>query len=578
MTHHGSCDAIRLKNRFGEFSATQVESKCLIPLRQSSAALTVPKTVPKSPLGTLDNWFFWQGENVGKHLTDTEVKNAKLPAGKVEHNLSDLAGLYLRLRLGASGSTSKTWRFRYTYLGETKLLVLGTYPQMSLATAREDLFQRQKVLATGIDPKAAKEADEAKKDAATQIAKLGARPETLGDLFNQFIEKYAKKAYKDRGAYCEGTYRNHIGPYLGKVRLEHLTTAAYSDLLHRIRKKADTASTSKGHARTVGVVMDLLKNIYNWGFDSGYIDNNPAAALKAKNVGASKGEMGERVLSDDEIKQLVHILEYADIDAKWKHQVWLILSCTTRVGETTLAEVKHFDLKNLQWFIPKENQKKTRKGKPLDHVVDLSPFALRHVTALLDLANQRKAAAQKEGKDPAMFGNFLFPSRLVSAGEVPADEKTFAHQLRDRQQTSSAQQTPTAKRRTQNSAELILPTGKWTGHDLRRTSSTEMRNSGTDSDTVERCLNHIVGTQLERIYQKPHVLADMKNGWLALGTRLDMLMTEALADHATHNLYLQKSIQRKAEKKIAQAKKMKLTKAKNNIFFGDATGSVSPTK
>lgn len=515
---------------------------------------------------------------MGKHLTDTEVKNAKLPAGKVEHNLSDLAGLYLRLRMGASGSTSKTWRFRYTYLGETKLLVLGTYPTMSLAAAREDLFARQKVLATGIDPKAAKEADESKRDAAAQIAKLGAKPETLGDLFSQFIEKFAKKAYRDEGAYCKGTYRNHIGPYLGKVRLEHLTTAAYSDLLHRIRKKADTASTSKGHARTVGVVMALLKLIYNWGFDSGYIDNNPAAALKGKNVGASKGEMGERVLSDSEVMQLVHILEYADIDDKWKHQIWLMLACTTRVGETTLAEVKHFDLDKLHWFIPKENQKRTQKVKPVDHYVDLSPFALRHVTALLDLAKKRKVAAVKEGKDPAHFGNYLFPSRLVSNGEVPADEKTFAHQLRDRQQTFSAPQTPTAKRRTQNSSELILPNGTWSSHDLRRSSSTMMRDSGIDKDTVDRCLNHVVGTLLERTYQKPQVLADMKNGWLALGSRLDKLTAEALADGVTHGLYLQKSIQRKAEKMCEQAQKMKLTKVKNKLIFGGIGGTVSPTK
>lgn len=323
---------------------------------------------------------------MGKHLTDTEVKNAKLPAGKVEHNLSDLAGLYLRLRMGASGSTSKTWRYRYTYLGETKLLVLGTYPTMSLASAREDLFVRQKV------------------------------------------------------------------------------------------------------------------------------------------------------------------------------------------------EVKHFDLDKLLWFIPKENQKRTQKVKPVDHYVDLSPFALRHVTALLDLAKKRKVAAVKEGKDPAHFGNYLFPSRLVSNGEVPADEKTFAHQLRDRQQTFSAPQTPTAKRRTQNSSELILPNGTWSSHDLRRSSSTMMRDSGIDKDTVDRCLNHVVGTLLERTYQKPQVLADMKNGWLALGSRLDKLTAEALADGVTHGLYLQKSIQRKAEKMCEQAQKMKLTKVKNKLIFGGIGGTVSPTK
>lgn len=515
---------------------------------------------------------------MGKHLTDTEVKNSKLPEGKVEHSLSDLAGLYLRLRLGISGAVSKTWRYRYTHMGDTKLLALGSYPTMSLAEARVELFKHQKVLATGINPKTVKAADKAKMDALAQIAKLGSRPETLGDLFNQFIEKYAKTKYKDKGEYCKGAYRNHIGPYLGKVRLEHLTTAAYNDLLHNIHNKASTASTSKGHARTVGVVMDLLKLIYNWGFDLGYVDNNPASALKGKYVGASKGEIGERFLSENEIKELVHVLEYADMDDKWKLQTWLMLACTTRVGETTLAEVKHFDLEKRLWLIPKENQKKTRKVKSVDHYVDLSPFALRQVTALLDLANQRKTMATTEGNDPSMYGNFLFPSRLVSSGEGPADLKSYAHQLRDRQQTSVASSTPTSKRRTQNSSELLLKAGKWTSHDLRRTSGTLMRNNGTDKDTVERCLNHVVETRIERTYQKAEVLEDMKNGWLAVGNRLDILTSEALGDGVTHNLYLQKSLERKADKKIAQAKKMKLTKAKNKQIFGGLSGTVLDKK
>jgi integrase len=499
---------------------------------------------------------------MGTHLTDTEVKNARLPDGKAEHNISDLTGLYLRLRLGAS-SVSKTWRYRYTHEGSSRWMVLGTYPNMSLAAAREALFEQQKVLGSGIDPKLAKEIDVSRKEADAAMQRLGAAPETLDDLFNQFLEKYARKQYKSKGADQERTYKNHIGSHLGSVRLEHLTTSAFSNLLHKVSLKAGDASYSKSHARTVGVVLDLLKRVFSWGYESGIIETNPVAAIKAKNVGASKGEMGERVLSSEELTELVHKLDYADMATKWKSMAWLMLSCLTRVEETSLAEVKHIDLKNRLWLIPKENQKKTRKDKPNDHYVELSPFALEHIEARLADAAQRKAVAERTGKDSTKFGIYLFPSRKVSSGEEHCNEKTATHQFSDRQQDPAAPPIPKEKRRTQESSELLLPGGKWSSHDLRRTGGTVMRNCKIDKDTVERCLNHVVGTRMERTYQKPEVLADMKNGWLALGNRLSEIVNNARADTVKSNSYRDMAMKKKDKKYTTQAEKMKETKAKN---------------
>jgi hypothetical protein len=64
-------------------------------------------------------------------LMDMKVKSAK---GKDKaYKLTDGQGLYL-LVTPAGG---KLWRFKYRFGGKEKGLVFGTYPEISLADARE---------------------------------------------------------------------------------------------------------------------------------------------------------------------------------------------------------------------------------------------------------------------------------------------------------------------------------------------------------------------------------------------------------------------------------------------------------
>lgn len=80
-------------------------------------------------------------------LTAKAVLNAKAEAKP--YRLSDGGNLYLYVR-----TAGKTWEFRYirpstskpTYFG------LGSYPDVSLAEARDKALEARKNLAEGIDP------------------------------------------------------------------------------------------------------------------------------------------------------------------------------------------------------------------------------------------------------------------------------------------------------------------------------------------------------------------------------------------------------------------------------------------
>ena len=73
---------------------------------------------------------------------------------------------------------------------------------------------------------------------------------------------------------------------------------------------------------------------------------------------------------------------------------------------------------------------------------------------------------------------------------------------------------------------LILPRGKWTPHDLRRTGATLMGSLGVRSDVIEKCLNHVEQNALVRIYQRQSLEAEQREAWRLLGERLELLATE----------------------------------------------------
>src|SRR3546814_16264235 len=86
-------------------------------------------------------------------LTDDKVKPAT-PHGK-EYLLSDSDGLYLRVR-----PSGKTWLYIYKHQGTKTKLGLGSYPVVSLATARQKARAEAEKRASGIDPKQARRPEE----------------------------------------------------------------------------------------------------------------------------------------------------------------------------------------------------------------------------------------------------------------------------------------------------------------------------------------------------------------------------------------------------------------------------------
>lgn len=75
-------------------------------------------------------------------------------------------------------------------------------------------------------------------------------------------------------------------------------------------------------------------------------------------------------------------------------------------------------------------------------------------------------------------------------------------------------------KRTKKSDSLILPGGKWTPHDLRRSGATLMGNSGIRPDIIEKCLNHVEQNKMMRIYQRQSLQKEQAEAWVIIGEKL----------------------------------------------------------
>lgn len=418
-------------------------------------------------------------------LTDVAIRKLRLDAG--EQMLSDGEGLYLRVR---PGDAPKVWFFRFTLAGKTRKMQLGTYPLVSLSQARTEARRLFLKTQEGIDPiqeqenEAKLRAAELKAEAEAAAAKA-ARLDVLS-LFEHW-ERLELRRRKDKGAEVRRCFEKDIFPTLGQLRAEDVTRAMIAAALDKVAERG---------ARIVARnLLGDLRQMFGFAIKRGYVENDPTSHLKRDDFG--KKVERERVLSESEIKLLTKQLPLAGMWEASVSAIWIMLSTCCRVGEITSAKVEHLDLDARTWRIPAENSKNSK-----EHLICLSEFALEHFRSL-------KARAER------LESQWLCPAKNKSK-ENHVCPKSLAKQIGDRQRGDKE---PMQGRSPQTSA-LILPRGRWTPHDLRRTGATMMGSLGVRPDVIEKCLNHVEQNRLVRIYQRQELRDEQREAWLSLGEHL----------------------------------------------------------
>lgn len=127
-------------------------------------------------------------------LTDTFVRQVK-PTGKANGDkYADGAGMYLLVK-----TAGKYWRMDYTFAGKRKTLALGTYPEVSLAKARDRRAAARELLADGTDPSAAKREEKRARPTRRRIRSRRLRESGWERLRpNEQVERSARSRHGSR--------------------------------------------------------------------------------------------------------------------------------------------------------------------------------------------------------------------------------------------------------------------------------------------------------------------------------------------------------------------------------------------
>jgi integrase len=420
-------------------------------------------------------------------LTDKLIKATK-GEGK-DQFLSDGGGLYLRV----SPAGSKVWVYRYkNAAGQTKWLDLSTYPVRSLAEARAEAAALKVMRRDGTDPAAERERQAAEQAAAqaaegSRIAALNARMLVL-DLFERWMSLEITKR-KDQGAETRRMFDKDILPEIGTMPVEEVRKGHIAAIVDNVLARG-------GNGRMAALALSSMRQMFRFAVERDYIEGDPTATIRKSRI--HKPTERDRVLSPEEVKMLALKLPKAGLCESSQLAMLAMLATCCRVGEVSKAALVDLDVNAATWRIPAENSKNEK-----EHTVFLSDFALDVFSALKHRAEQLGSA-------------WLMPARNKPG---PVCEKSLSKQIGDRQRPG---QEPMQGRSPLVDA-LVLPGGKWTAHDLRRTGATLMGELGVRPDVIERCLNHTEQDRMKRIYQRHSYQEEMREAWRLLGNRLALL-------------------------------------------------------
>jgi len=369
---------------------------------------------------------------------------------------------------------------------------------------------------------AARQAAEEAERAATEAQAALARRHTVRTLFTawqraelvpQLQADGRRTGRKDGGEWVRLAFERRVFPKIGDMPAEQVRRA---DLLAIV----DEAKAS-GTLRTAQVLLTDLRQMFRFASEREIVPFNPLDGIKKSKVGGrSAGRT--RTLSDDEISTLSRALPQARMAPRSEAAVWLILGTGVRAGECmgavwaaegldTLslasaadadgAKFGIIDVAARTWHLP------TTKNER-DHVIHLSDFVLAQLTRL---------AALREVDDDGKPVPWVFPA---TDRKRPVCIKSFGKQLADRQRSPDKRMS----RRSKATQSLALPGGKWTAHDLRRTTGTLMAALGISGDVIDECLNHVIESRVRRTYIQDRRLADQARAFDALGRRLQELV------------------------------------------------------
>lgn len=329
-------------------------------------------------------------------LTDAQVKNAK--AKDKPYKLSDGGGLYLEVM----PTGSKLWRMKFKRTnGKESRLAFGSYPEVSLAEAREKRTAARKLANEGVDLADYRKAQKAVK--ASQTAN------TFEAVAREWLAKNKDGWAKTHHDKILGRFENDVFPFIGS---RPIATISAPDLLAAIRR-----IEGRGVLETAHRALANCGQVFRYAVATGRAERDPSGDLR----GALPSVKSRRthfaaVTEPKQVAELLRALDGYRGTPTVRAALQLAPLVFVRPGELRKAEWAHIDLDAAEW-----RYTVTKTNTP--HVVPLPTQAVAILRELQPLTgNGRYVFPSPRTKDRPMSDNAIL-SAMRRMG-IDKDEMT----------------------------------------------------------------------------------------------------------------------------------------------------------
>lgn len=326
-------------------------------------------------------------------LTDTFARQVKHTGKTAGDKHADGGGMYLLVK-----AAGRYWRMDYRHGGKRKTLALGTYPEVSLAKARQKRDKARELLAEGIDPSAAKQAAKAAESVAAANTYEALAREFHALHCDGWSVRYAAKWIE--------RMEKDLFPYIGRLPVSAISAPILLDALRRVEKR--------GASETAHTLRQTAGQVFRYGIQTGRCERNPVADLH----GALKPLVVKHmaaVLEPGKAGELLRAIAGYTGQPMTRAALQLSALLFQRPGNIRQMEWAWIDLDTGMLTIPSEAMKRRKQqkinGRP--HFVPLAAQAVAILRELHPLTGH---------------GRYVFPS--LRTGERPMSDNTVNAALR----------------------------------------------------------------------------------------------------------------------------------------------------
>lgn len=281
-------------------------------------------------------------------LSELQIRNAK--SQNKQFTLFDGGGLYLLV----TPSGGKLWRLKYSLFGKEKLLALGTYPEISLADARQRREDARKQVANGIDPAEVKKAHKASFDNSGENSF-----EVIAREWHTKFLSNKSKSYRDKMLV---TFERDVFPWLGKVGVNDLKAPELLLVLRRIE--------ARGALETAHRTRSACSQVLRYAVATGRAERDCASDLIGALPPYKKGHRAALTEPKD-VAPLLRAIDAYQGTFPVKCALKLAPLLFVRPGELRKAEWAEICFETAEWRIPGDKMKMKNP-----HIVPLSSQAV----------------------------------------------------------------------------------------------------------------------------------------------------------------------------------------------------------